>query len=53
MSNFNTENQGSYVITEQGDLGLGLTPIREQEERTSNKEDDRFRIKTDNRSTRR
>lgn len=22
-------NDGSYVITEQGDLGLGLTPIEE------------------------
>lgn len=35
---------GSYVITEQGDLGLGLTPINEQDtksidQRNAEKED--------------
>lgn len=27
----NPNENGSYVITEQGDLGLGLTPVNEQD----------------------
>lgn len=27
----NTPNAGDYVITEQGDLGLGLTPVVEED----------------------
>jgi len=38
-----TNGNGNYVISEQGDLGLGLTPFNEQEDRTSNEEDDRFK----------
>lgn len=35
----------NYVVTEQGDLGLGLTPIEERE-RTESEEKERFPRKT-------
>lgn len=35
---------GSYAITEQGDLGLGLTPVQESEIKKSDDEEEKSEL---------